>query len=132
MKKSIDIVRQLEKYFNVKVIGSQLLVDRGLLNESETKDIDIIVRVESEYQIKALEFLKDNGFTESLLDGARKTSYKNENYDKEIDIHFSRELHVNVFSIPELIKEKLKRGYVDDLNHIKAVVEHKLNQNGEQ
>lgn len=116
-KKSIEVVRQLTKYFNAKVIGSQMFVDAGLLSEEDTNDIDIVVLDD-----KYTELLKDHGFVKQE-DGIR---YLNPEYDKPIDVFTS---YVNQpRTIDELIVFKFDRGYQDDLNQLIKVVENKKNK----
>lgn len=130
MKKSIDIVNQLQKYFGVKVIGSQLLVDAGLLHEDDSGDIDIAAVISKDVTARIHSFLTDIGFVPENIsqkdtpysqESTIRTVFRNNEYDKPIDLNYFR-TEPDVYTIPELIKEKFQRSKTSDLKQIAMAV----------
>lgn len=123
-KKTRDVVRQLEQYFGVEVIGSQILVDQELLDESLTKDIDVMCTSTEDVKNRIHKFLLDAGFKHyPPQEGSNpREFFASPHYDKKIDLH-TFPIIQKVYTLPELIKAKFERGYVEDLRHIKYVVE---------
>lgn len=133
MKKSIEIVEQLKKYFGVVVIGTQLIVDEKLLHESDTTDIDVAVVFSTDITGRIKQYLKDFGFTgkdilrrediyseEVLI----RTEYTNPEFDKPIDLNYFKS-KPEVKTISEIIRAKFERGAVNDLKQISMIVFNK-------
>lgn len=126
MKKSIDIVHQLIRYFDVQVIGSQLLVDAGLLHYDETNDIDISIVKGYVNDQKITSFLTDIGFTKKDIPDqfnsrVVRSEFSHPEYDKVIDLNFAPEIQ-KVYTLPELIKAKFEQGRPNDLKQISMAV----------
>lgn len=129
MKNSLDIVAQLQRYFNAKVIGSQLFVSAGLLSSSETNDIDIAVVNKSDQKSSIHKFLTDQGFKyEDIMvspDGygqvLSRTKYTNEEYDKVIDLNYFDKMP-ETYSISQLVRAKFEQGRKHDLHQLFEVI----------
>lgn len=130
MKKSLEIVEQLKRYFNAQVIGSQLFVDAGLLPESSTNDIDIAVVEKSDSTNSVKTFLEDQGFSGEELyvfDNDRyknvlsRVKYKHPEYDKVIDLNYFSKTQM-IYTIPELVQAKFSQGRKQDLEQLIEVI----------
>lgn len=125
MKKTINVVKDLIRYFDAVVIGSQLFVDKGLLSEEDINDIDIAATGDEKGMFK---YLSDLGFTKTdLTTGApynkaiARTKWTHTDYDKVIDVNYFNH-KPSVFKIPELVKAKFESGRVDDLKQLSMVM----------
>lgn len=134
-EKYTEFVEKTQKYFDVKIIGSFILVKDGLPIEY-IDDVDIFV--ENGFS-KVKEYLLDNGFEEKEVEHWEREAYAKDfrlsikkagKFLKEnhIPIHLSckttRELRV--WSIPELILGKIKRGTKKDYMQIKKYCDVKM------
>lgn len=133
MKKSIEIVQQLIRYFDVQVIGTQLLVDAGLLHYDETNDIDVAAVKKSDTTDRVKKFLNDLGFEGEDIENRDniyseevliRTKYTNPEFDKVIDINYF-DSKPEVYSIAELVKSKFSAGRPDDMRQLSMVVFNK-------
>lgn len=133
MKKSIEIVQQLIRYFDVQIIGTQLLVDAGLLHYDETNDIDVAAVKKSDTTDRVKKFLNDLGFEgediehrDNIYSNAViiRTKYTNPEFDKVIDINYFNQ-KPDVYSIPELVMKKFSAGRPDDMRQLSMVVFNK-------
>lgn len=120
MKKTTDLIPQLKSYFGVVMIGSYLFLEAGFLPEEDINDIDIVPQPGRIRDAK--NFLEDNGFVS--VDGTR---YSNPEYDKPIDVLST--LVGEPRTVPEIIKFKFERAYLDDLNQIEKVIQSKRLKN---
>lgn len=110
---------QLKSYFGATLIGSYLFLEAGFLTEDDINDIDIVPRPGRVEDTKR--FLEDNGF--KTADGTR---YYSQEYDKPIDVMGT--LAGQQRTVPELIKFKFERAYIDDLNQLEKVIISKKNK----
>lgn len=135
-KKSIEVVAQLTRYFGAKVIGTQLLVDAGLLSEEDTNDIDIAAVKDFDTTDRIFKFLTDLGFskedvlhkedvysTETLV----RTKFSNVAYDKIIDINYFKNMP-EIYSISQIVKSKFERSSIDDIRQLEKVIKNKKNK----
>lgn len=113
MKQTTLLVDQLKSYFGATLIGSYLFLEAGFLTEDDINDIDIVPRPGRVEDTKR--FLEDNGF--KTADGIR---YHSQDYDKPIDV--LQTLAGQPRTVPELMKFKFGRGYIDDLNQLEKVI----------
>lgn len=129
MKKSLEIVEQMKRYFNAQVIGSQLFVDAGLLPESSTNDIDIAVVEKADSTNSVKTFLEDQGFVGEPMytnptgynQVLSRIRYSHPDYDKIIDLNYFSK-NPTVYTIPELVKAKFNQGRKQDLHQLFEVL----------
>lgn len=119
MKKTTELALQLKSYFGAKIIGSYLFFEEGLVDEGDINDVDVVPGPGRNTELK--NYLKDNGF--STVDDIRFT---NNEYDKPIDvIKFSI---ADPTTVPDLIRYKYNRGFLDDLRQLEKVIKAKINK----
>lgn len=132
-KKSIEIVHQLERYFNATVIGSYLFVRGGLLKEEDVNDIDIAVVRKTDQLDSVKKYLEDNGFQPQDITGfdhnrythvTKRTKFTHPEYDKEIDLNYF-DKNPKVYDTPTLIANKFSLSGKGDLEQLMKVILHK-------
>lgn len=136
------LLKELYLYFGALPIGSYIFYREGLLKFEDLNDIDVIV---SPLKRDGLaNFLKSMGYSETIKNG-KQIGYENGRCQYEIiplgDFKKTREINIdvivgdnepfNVYSIPELVKEKLERSYPKDIKTLCIVMNNlklKLNK----
>lgn len=131
MKNTIDVVKKLQDYFGVLIIGSYLLIEEGLDNDL-VSDIDISV-FSKDPKIKNIRnFLKDNNFIETRSydnpPGYQATQgsliFNNSEYDKPIHISIIKEINNwYVMDIADIISSKYKRKSPSDIKQLKNIMD---------
>jgi hypothetical protein len=125
-------VNNICRYFDGKVIGTYLLVQLDLLKIEDIHDIDIAI---SELKLDNVRsYLSDKGYNETSPpknypgykpeEGSLKFNHrvKKEGF---LPIHLIvwKERFMGVFSVKELLAEKIKRGFDHDLITVRKVLD---------
>ena len=119
--KTINIVNQLCSYFGFQIIGSWLLVEKGL-DKNLVRDIDIILKTNDIRIYNIREFLRDNGFKETKHEQDERgyqfvqgsLIFVNSDYDKPIHICLVNHI-VKIYSIGKIIGSKYNRHNESDV-----------------
>jgi len=114
---SEQIVKNLQRYFNAKIIGSYIFVEKGMLKIDDINDIDVIVHpdnIENVYK-----YLEDFGYKQTIR--MRDGDFEKKN-ELRIDVVKSVK---NVFSVATLIAEKFKRGSETDIEQLLKIMKQK-------
>lgn len=129
----INIISDMKRYFNAKIIGSYLLVEKELLDPEDINDIDIMVSVNFEKQL--YNYLSDKGFKQTFTRG-EQIGYEKGNaiFEQIPDGNFTnKEFRIdvvvgeeNIYNINVLLGRKMERGLDKDYRQILKIVSNKL------
>lgn len=131
-----QIISEVKRYFNAKIIGSYLLVDKELLEIEDINDIDIMVS--SNFEKQLYNYLSDKGFKQTFTRGKQigyekgsaifeqKPNGDFTNNDFKIDVVIGDEA---VFDVNTLLSEKMKRASKTDYKQILKIVSNNLGIN---
>lgn len=124
-------VEKLQRYFNVKTIGSYLFVQKGLLTTDDISDIDILVQ--DDEQVKVIrKFLKDERYKETESpsdDGYGHVSKGSRLFEKEGELQIHLIIDKEVLDLEDVISTKYKRGLKKDLKQIIKICRRKMFKN---
>lgn len=126
MKTDKELLKEMKRYMlDMKIIGSYVLVEKGLLDHEDVNDIDLVFPDYNRAK-GCVSFLKDNGYSNEPFSSAGifKDYYgnvtKSGNYGKEGNkpFHIMIKEGLKVKNVNEIIASKFERGTKSDLNQI--------------
>lgn len=125
MLKSIEVVKEIQKYFKGRLIGSSLLIPYGL-DDSLINDIDVLVYTKS-LRIEGIRsYLHDRGFLETDRPVDEKgyqfyqgsLVFESKKYDKPIHLALTKQPPI-IYSVGKIVSCKMDRANKTDIIQLK-------------
>lgn len=128
-----QIIKNLNVYFDCKVIGSYLFLEEGYLTLEEINDVDIMVSDKPTLK-KVVAFLRDNGFKEKGYSHTGSVDrygdfvigsliFESDSGELPVHLLLAKSDPPEVWSLSKILSKKWETRSKSDLTQLKLIVE---------